>query len=182
MIEPQDLPTVRWDFVYGTNLQHGLMLARKMLAHEHGSKQIIMITDGEPTAHIVPYAEGVGYDVRFNYPPIPETLELTLAEVVRCTRAGITINAPSCSIPIGGCRASSSSWPGSIRGRTFATSPEELGDYVLVDFLGPQDHCPKPGSPRRLMPGHQTPGPPQAEPGEKTQSCAFAFLPGMGRR
>ena len=88
MIEPEDLPTVSWDYVYGTNLQHGLILARKMLAHQPGTKQIILVTDGEPTAHIVPYDGGVGYDVFFNYPPIPETLEVTLAEVMRCTRAG----------------------------------------------------------------------------------------------
>ena len=32
-IKPEDLPEVSWDYVYGTNLQHGLMLARRMLAH-----------------------------------------------------------------------------------------------------------------------------------------------------
>ena len=46
-----------WDYVYGTNMQHGLILARKMLAHQPGTKQIILITDGEPTAHVVPDAE-----------------------------------------------------------------------------------------------------------------------------
>ena len=92
VIEPEDLPTVSWDYVYGTNLQHGLMLARKMLAHQQGTKQIILVTDGEPTAHIVPDDAGLGYDVFFNYPPVPETLEVTLAEVMRCTKAGITIN------------------------------------------------------------------------------------------
>ena len=87
VIEPEDLPTVSWDYVYGTNLQHGLILARKMLAHQQGTKQIILVTDGEPTAHVIPYEGGVGYDVYFNYPPVPETLEVTLAEVMRCTRA-----------------------------------------------------------------------------------------------
>ena len=58
-----------------------------MLAHQHGTKQIIVVTDGEPTAHIEPDGE-----VLFNYPPIPETLRRTMAEVVRCTRAGIAIN------------------------------------------------------------------------------------------
>ncbi|MGA2522006.1 MAG: VWA domain-containing protein, partial [Acidimicrobiales bacterium] len=53
-IKPQELPEVSWDYVYGTNMQHGLILARRMLAHRPGTKQIIMITDGEPTAHIVP--------------------------------------------------------------------------------------------------------------------------------
>ena len=80
-IKPQDLPEVSWDFVYGTNMQHGLMLARRMLAHRAGTKQIIMITDGEPTAHIVPDHAG-GYDVSFSYPPTAETVRVTLTEVV----------------------------------------------------------------------------------------------------
>ena len=86
-IKPEDLPTAMWDYVYGTNLQHALLMARKLLAHQHGTKQIIVVTDGEPTAHIEPDGE-----VYFNYPPVPETLRRTMAEVVRCTRAGITIN------------------------------------------------------------------------------------------
>ena len=44
-----------------------------MLAHRAGTKQIIMITDGEPTAHIVPDRAG-GYDVSFSYPPAAETV------------------------------------------------------------------------------------------------------------
>ena len=51
-IRPDEIPTAMWDYVYGTNLQHALALARRMLAHEHGTKQIIVVTDGEPTAHI----------------------------------------------------------------------------------------------------------------------------------
>ena len=77
-----------WDYVYGTNLQHALVLARRMLAHQHGTKQIIVVTDGEPTAHI----DDAGEVVFFNYPPVPETLRRTMAEVIRCTRAGIMIN------------------------------------------------------------------------------------------
>ncbi len=73
-IEPEDLPTVRWDYVYGTNLQHGLILARKMLAHQQGTKQIILVTDGEPTAHVIPYEGGWATTSYFNYPPVPETL------------------------------------------------------------------------------------------------------------
>ncbi len=133
-IEPEDLPTVSWDYVYGTNLQHGLILARKLLAHQQGTKQIILVTDGEPTAHIVPYAGGIGYDVFFNYPPVPETLEVTLAEVLRCTKAGITINTFLLD-PDRGLRGFVEQLARINRGRTFATSPDELGDYVLVDFL-----------------------------------------------
>jgi uncharacterized protein with von Willebrand factor type A (vWA) domain len=134
VIEPEDLPTVSWDYVYGTNLQHGLILARKMLAHQPGTKQIILVTDGEPTAHVIPYADGVGYDVYFNYPPVPETLEVTLAEVLRCTRAGITINTFLLD-PDRGLQGFVEQLARINRGRTFATSPDELGDYVLVDFL-----------------------------------------------
>ena len=56
-IRPDELPTAMWDYVYGTNLQHALALARRMLAHQHGTKQIIVVTDGEPTAHIDDYGE-----------------------------------------------------------------------------------------------------------------------------
>ena len=58
-----------------------LALSRRMLAHEHGTKQIIVVTDGEPTAHI----DDIAGEVSFNYPPIPETLRRTMAEVIRCT-------------------------------------------------------------------------------------------------
>ena len=134
VIEAEDLPTVSWDYVYGTNLQHGLMLARKMLAHQQGTKQVILVTDGEPTAHLVPDHSGFGYDVFFNYPPVPETLEVTLAEVMRCTRAGITINTFLLE-PDRGLQGFVEQLARINRGRTFATSPDELGDYVLVDFL-----------------------------------------------
>ncbi len=133
-IKPEELPEVSWDFVYGTNMQHGLLLSRRLLAHRPGSKQIIMITDGEPTAHLVPEPGGDGYDVFFNYPPVPETVRATLAEVLRCTKAGITINTFMLD--------ANRSLQGFVeqmtqlnRGRAFFTTPEDLGDYVLVDFL-----------------------------------------------
>jgi len=133
-IKAEDLPEVSWDFVYGTNMQHGLLLSRRLLAHRAGTKQIIMITDGEPTAHLVPGPGGEGYEVEFNYPPVPETVRATLAEVARCTRAGITINTFMLD--------ANRSLQGFVeqmtklnRGRAFFTTPENLGDYVLVDFL-----------------------------------------------
>ncbi len=128
-IKPEDLPTAMWDYVYGTNLQHGLLLARKLLAHQHGTKQIIVVTDGEPTAHIDPDGE-----VFFNYPPVPETLRRTMAEVVRCTRSGITINVFALDI-----ERTQFPFVDQIAringGRTFSTTPDALGGYVLVDFL-----------------------------------------------
>lgn len=128
-IAPDELPTAMWDYVYGTNLQHALLLARTMLAHEHGTKQIIVVTDGEPTAHIGPDGE-----VRFNYPPVAETLRRTMAEVVRCTRAGITINV--FALDIERTRFPFVEQIARVNGgRTFSTTPDALGGYVLVDFL-----------------------------------------------
>ena len=120
---------VSWDFVYGTNMQHGFTLARQLLAQQSGTKQIIMITDGEPTAHVTPSG-----DVFFNYPPVTETVEATLREVLRCTRDGIRINT---------FMLDATSYLTAFverlteinRGRAFFTTPETLGDYVLVDFI-----------------------------------------------
>ena len=129
VLRPEQLPEVSWDFVYGTNMQHGFTLARKLLARQSGTKQIIMITDGEPTAHVTPSG-----DVFFNYPPVSETVEATLREVLRCTREGIRINT---------FMLDATSYLTAFverlteinRGRAFFTTPETLGDYVLVDFI-----------------------------------------------
>ena len=129
VIKPEQIPAASWDYVYGTNMHHGLTLARQLLSREHGTKQIIMVTDGEPTAHVLP-----GGEVFFHYPPVSETIEATLREVVRCTRAGIRIN----TFMLGATPA----LKGFVeriseinRGRAFFTTPENLGDYVLVDFI-----------------------------------------------
>ncbi|CAN5572381.1 VWA domain-containing protein [soil metagenome] len=129
VIEPRELPEVSWDYVYGTNMQHGFQLARKLLAREHGTKQIIMITDGEPTAHITASGQPL-----FNYPPVQETVDATLHEVMRATRENIRINTfmldatPYLTRFIEELTKLN-------RGRAFFTTPETLGDYVLVDFL-----------------------------------------------
>ena len=129
VITAEQLPEVSWDFAYGTNMQHALMLARQMLGRQTGSKQIIMITDGEPTAHIT--ASGHPY---FNYPPTQETVEATLREVVRCTKDNIRIN----TFMLDADRSLKSfieKLTSINRGRAFFTTPETLGDYVLVDFI-----------------------------------------------
>ena len=128
-LKAEQLPEVSWDYTYGTNMQHALMLARRMLARRQGTKQIIMITDGEPTAHILP-----GGEPFFNYPPAPETVRVTLDEVVRCTREGITINTFMLDAT-GYLRTFVEKLTQLNRGRAFYTTPETLGDYVLVDFL-----------------------------------------------
>ena len=103
--------------------------ARQLLARQTGTKQIIMITDGEPTAHIT--ADG---DVFFNYPPVRETVEATLREVARCTRDGIRINTFMLDAT-SYLKAFVEKLTQMNRGRAFFTTPETLGDYVLVDFI-----------------------------------------------
>jgi uncharacterized protein with von Willebrand factor type A (vWA) domain len=127
---PEHLPEVSWDFDYGTNMQHGLLLSRRMLARQSGTKQIIMITDGEPTAHFEP---GMA-EPFFSYPPVRETVEATLREVNRCTREGIRINTFMLDAT-GYLKAFVEKMTELNRGRAFFTTPETLGDYVLVDFV-----------------------------------------------
>jgi Uncharacterized protein with a von Willebrand factor type A (vWA) domain len=127
-IKPQLLPELGWDFEWGTNMQHALLLARTQLEKQSGTKQIIMVTDGEPTAHIE------GGEAVFQYPPSYATIEQTLREVRRCTRAGIRINtfmldeSPYLQDFVKRMMQMN-------RGRAFFTSAATLGDYVLVDFL-----------------------------------------------
>jgi uncharacterized protein with von Willebrand factor type A (vWA) domain len=128
-LKAEQLPEVSWDFVYGTNMQHAFLLARRMLARQSGTKQIIMITDGEPTAHLLP-----GGEVFFNYPPVHETVEATLTEVARCTREGIRINTFMLDAT-GYLKDFVEKLTKLNRGRAFFTTPETLGDYVLVDFI-----------------------------------------------
>ena len=128
-VAPEKLPEMSWDFEWGTNMQHALLLARKQLSRQAAAtKQVIMVTDGEPTAHIE------GSEAYFQYPPSPVTIEETLKEVMRCTRDGIRINT---------FMLDESYYLKSFvermmqmnRGRAFFTTPDTLGDYVLVDFL-----------------------------------------------
>jgi uncharacterized protein with von Willebrand factor type A (vWA) domain len=129
VITAEELPEVSWDFVYGTNMHHGFTLARQLLSRQTGNKQIIMITDGEPTAHITPRG-----DVYFNYPPVRETVEATLREVVRCTREQIRINTFVLDATMA-LEAFIEKMTQLNGGRAFYTTNEALGDYVLVDFL-----------------------------------------------
>lgn len=129
IVTPEQLPDVSWDFVYGTNMHHGFMLARQLLSKQTGNKQIIMITDGEPTAHLLNSGE-----VYFNYPPVRETVEATLREVLRCTKEGIRINTFVLDVTTA-LRAFIEQMTQINRGRAFFTTNSDLGDYVLVDFI-----------------------------------------------
>ncbi|HJV09134.1 MAG TPA: hypothetical protein VJ653_05615 [Acidimicrobiales bacterium] len=128
-LRPEQLPEVSWDFVMGTNMQHALLLARRQLARQSGTKQVVMITDGEPTAHLE--ADG---GVFVQYPPVRETVRATLAEVARCTADGIRINTFMLDAT-DHLQAFVERMTRMNRGRAFFTTPETLGSYVLVDFL-----------------------------------------------
>ena len=128
-IRPEELPAVSWDYVYGTNMQHALLLARRLLGRHHGTRQIVMITDGEPTAHL--QADG---GVFFNYPPAAATVEATLLEVLRCSQEGIRINTFALDAT-GHLRNFIEKITQLNRGRAFFTTPDTLGDYVLVEFI-----------------------------------------------
>lgn len=127
---PRQLAEVDWsEYQYGTNLHGGLMLARHLLARQRGgNKQIIVITDGEPTAHM---EDGVPY---FNYPPAFRTIQETLREVVRCTKDDIVIN--TFMLERGRSLMEFVNNMTQInKGRAFYATPERLGEYILVDYL-----------------------------------------------
>ena len=124
-----ELPSVTWDYVYGTNIAHALALGRKMLKGQKGTKQIILVTDGEPTSHVLPSGE-----IFFSYPPAPETLRATLSEVAKCTSGGIEVNSFVLDAD-DQLRRFMDKLVRANGGRVFYTSGSRLGDFVLVDFI-----------------------------------------------
>jgi uncharacterized protein with von Willebrand factor type A (vWA) domain len=130
VLRPSDLPELSWDMVQGTNLQHALMLAGRHLAkHPDGEPVVMVVTDGEPTAHLTRSG-----DAWFDWPTHPETTAATMAEVERITRRGATINVFMLDDE-----------PGLVRfveamaarngGRVFTSDGDRLGDYVVSDYL-----------------------------------------------
>ena len=129
-LKSEDLPYVRWDeSVLGTNMHHALMMAQKLLAkHSAATRQIIMISDGEPTAHL---EHGRSY---FAYPPSPITIRETLKEVRRCTRKDIVINTFMLDRNYY-LKEFVNQIAKMNKGRVFYTTPERLGQYILVDYV-----------------------------------------------
>jgi uncharacterized protein with von Willebrand factor type A (vWA) domain len=130
VLPPEELVELSWDMVQGTNLQHALLLAGRHLSrHAQAEPVVLVVTDGEPTAHLT--RDGGWF---FDWPPANETLELTLAEADRLTRSGATINVFMLDDD-----------PRLVRfvdrlaqragGRVFAPRPERLGEYVVSDYL-----------------------------------------------
>jgi uncharacterized protein with von Willebrand factor type A (vWA) domain len=130
VLRPEQLAGLDAQRVQGTNLQHALVLAGRHLAkHPDAEPVVLVVTDGEPTAHLTRdgYAE-------FCWPPLPETLNLTMAEVERITRRGATINVfmldddPRLVSFVEHLAARNG-------GRVFSPDPGRLGEYVVSDYL-----------------------------------------------
>jgi uncharacterized protein with von Willebrand factor type A (vWA) domain len=129
-LNAEQLPYVRWDeSVLGTNMHHALMMAQNLLSkHKAGTRQIIMISDGEPTAHL---DRGRSY---FAYPPSPITIRETLKEVKRCTQKGIVINTFMLDRNYY-LKEFVNQVARINKGRVFYTTPDKLGQYILVDYV-----------------------------------------------
>jgi uncharacterized protein with von Willebrand factor type A (vWA) domain len=124
------LPSLEWnEYSHGTNLEDGLRLARELLRPHRGkTRQIVLITDGEPTAFM---DEG---EVRFEHPPTEKVFEATLREAMRCTRERILINTfllEQSAMMVGFAERMSRV----NRGRLIHVDPANLGRYLLRDFL-----------------------------------------------
>jgi uncharacterized protein with von Willebrand factor type A (vWA) domain len=125
-----DLAGLGWDMVQGTNLHHALVLAGRFLDQrpEH-DPVVLIVTDGEPTAHL--RRDGQYW---FDWPPAPETLELTLAEVDKMTRRRAPLNIFMLADDEG-LTAFVEEVARRNGGRVLHAQPERLGEYVVRDFL-----------------------------------------------
>ena len=129
-LRESDLAGLGWDMVQGTNLHHALVLAGRFLDRRPEHNPIVLvITDGEPTAHL--RRDGTSW---FDWPPSPETLELTMAEVDKMTRRRATLNV----FMLADDERLSSFVDEVARrngGRVLRALPDSLGEYVVSDFL-----------------------------------------------
>jgi uncharacterized protein with von Willebrand factor type A (vWA) domain len=125
-----ELAGLGWDMVQGTNLHHALMLAGRHLdRHPEHEPVVLIVTDGEPTAHL--QRDGRPW---FDWPPAPETVELTLAEVDKMTRRHAALNI----FMLADDDRLSAFVDNVARrngGRVLRAAPEHLGEYVVSDFL-----------------------------------------------
>ncbi len=127
---PEELTYISWDdFTPYTNMQLGFILARKLLEKDRSAnKQIIMISDGQPTAHVE------NGQIVFQLPTTQRCIDVTLREVNKCTRAGIVINTfmlPSRDI----FNIFVDRMARLNHGRVFFTEPGDLGKYIIVDYI-----------------------------------------------
>ncbi|GHJ56441.1 hypothetical protein Nm8I071_57480 [Nonomuraea sp. TT08I-71] len=130
-LSQQELAAVEPDMEQGTNLQHALRLAGRHLRRHPGAEPVVLVvTDGEPTAHLDPN-DGEAY---FHWPPLPETIEATIREVDKLTRYGATLNL----FMLGddpGLRRFVDAVARRSKGRMFTPDLDDLGEYVVSDYL-----------------------------------------------
>ncbi|MCB1139207.1 MAG: VWA domain-containing protein [Leptospiraceae bacterium] len=120
--------------LYFTNLQRGLSLSRKLLGSgETRNKQIILITDGVPTAH---FEEGT---LHINYPPSPGDFEFALRETKAATDDGVVINTflltSDWEFSYFGDESFIQQFAKHSQGRIFYPHPRQMDRMVLVDFI-----------------------------------------------
>jgi uncharacterized protein with von Willebrand factor type A (vWA) domain len=124
-----ELAAVEPDMEKGTNLQHALRIAgRHLRKHSTSEPVILVVTDGEPTAHIGPHGPV------FWWPPTRETIEATIVEVDRLTRYGASLNL----FMLGddpGLQRFVDAVARRSGGRMFTPEAEDLGRYVVADYL-----------------------------------------------
>jgi uncharacterized protein with von Willebrand factor type A (vWA) domain len=132
VLAAEDLAQAGWEHEYGTNMEHAFNLAGRLLAkHPMATKQVLLVTDGEPTAHLVP---GRDPPYVFQWPPMRITLEKTYKEAMRLAKAGVTMNifmledSPALFQFIDRLAQV-------VAGRVFAVQGEELGEFVVRDYL-----------------------------------------------
>jgi uncharacterized protein with von Willebrand factor type A (vWA) domain len=130
VLRPETLAELSVDTLQGTNLQHGLMLARRFLSHHRDAEPVVLIvTDGEPTAHLED--DGTPF---FCWPPMPETIARTVAEVERVARTGATVNVFALD-PDPGLVHFVHDMTQRAGGRVFQPDADRLGEYVVADYL-----------------------------------------------
>ena len=134
-LKVRDLPLATWDMGDPfTNLQEGLQVAERLIEkHPSPSPQILVVTDGQPTAYFLGRELHVEWPMGFGGVS-PHAVAETLKTVRRVTRRGITINtfmlddAPEL---VGFVERMTEI----NRGRAFFTSPRQLGSFLMVDFV-----------------------------------------------
>ncbi len=125
-----ELAGLGWDMVQGTNLHHALVLAGRHLdRHPEQEPVVLIVTDGEPTAHL--QRDGRSW---FDWPPSPETLQLTLAEVDKMTRRRAALNIFMLAED-DRLTAFVENVAKRNGGRVLRAQSDRLGEYVVHDFL-----------------------------------------------
>ncbi|NUR83592.1 MAG: hypothetical protein HOY71_05835 [Nonomuraea sp.] len=130
VLQPDELAGLDWDMVQGTNLHHALLIAGRHLdRHPDFEPVVLVVTDGEPTAHLLRNGRSA-----FEWPPSHETLELTLSEVDKMTRRRATINVFMLAAD-DRLKEFVDEVARRNGGRVFSPSADRLGEYVVSDFL-----------------------------------------------